>query len=237
MGALGIAPLRTFDISLSHNVGLCICLAYPQNADLWLCLASTSLECWLNLAFPLTPVLSKARLGTCASLNWGPDMASLYEESEPKCTSHDNACCGITHWLEKEWKKEKNITLLMCLQMRQWQWWDLWGLRGEAWWRGGGLRTQHVEKRGLCNTGQKRNKKRRKKTYLYLCAHEWGNGGSETCKAWGVRHGGEVGVWGPSMWGKEVSPMVRNEMKKEEKKHNFTCMPTSAGNGGSGCGG
>jgi len=27
----------------------------------------------------------------------------------------------------------------------------------------------------------------------------------------------------------------RNE--KEEKKHNFTCMPASAGNGGGGCGG
>jgi len=36
-------------------------------------------------------------------------------------------------------------------------------LSGDAWWRGGGLRTWHVGKRGLCNTGQKRNKKRRKK--------------------------------------------------------------------------
>ncbi len=27
------------------------------------------------------------------------------------------------------------------------------------------------------------------------------------------------------MWGKEVSAMVRKEMKKEEKKHNFTCIP------------
>ncbi len=33
------------------------------------------------------------------------------------------------------------------------------GLRGEAWWRGGGLRTRHVGKRALCNTGQKRNEK------------------------------------------------------------------------------
>ncbi len=31
------------------------------------------------------------------------------------------------------------------------------------------------------------------------------------------------------MWGKEVSAMVRKEMKKEEKKHNFTCIPTNAG--------
>ncbi len=30
------------------------------------------------------------------------------------------------------------------------------------------------------------------------------------------------------MWGKEVSATpIRNEMKKEEKKHNFTCMPTN----------
>src|SRR6266702_2778666 len=42
--------------------------------------------------------------------------------------------------------------------MRQWQQRDLRGLRGEAWWRGGGLRTRHVGKRGLSN-GQKRNKK------------------------------------------------------------------------------
>ena len=39
------------------------------------------------------------------------------------------------------------------------------------------------------------------------------------------------------MWGKEVSAMVRNEMKKEEKKHNFTCMLMNAGNGGGRCGG
>ncbi len=38
------------------------------------------------------------------------------------------------------------------------------------------------------------------------------------------------------MWGKEVSAMVRKEMKKEEKKHNFTCIPANAGGGsGSGC--
>src|SRR6266568_1016915 len=70
-------------------------------------------------------------------------------------------------------KKEKNITLLTYPLMRQWRRRDLRGLRGEARWRGGGLRTQHVGKRGLCNTGQKRNEKRRKKTYLtYVPANE-----------------------------------------------------------------
>src|SRR6266702_2538656 len=66
-------------------------------------------------------------------------------------------------------KKEKNITFLMCLQIRQWWQWDLQGLRGEAQWRGGGLRTWHVGKRGLCNTGQKRNKRRKKNISLLVC--------------------------------------------------------------------
>ncbi len=38
-------------------------------------------------------------------------------------------------------KKRKNISLLTCLRMRQWWQRDLRGLRGDAWWRGGGLRT------------------------------------------------------------------------------------------------
>src|SRR6266702_2738312 len=45
-------------------------------------------------------------------------------------------------------KKEKNITLLTYPRMRQWRRRDLRGLRGEARWRGGGLRTQHGGKRG-----------------------------------------------------------------------------------------
>ncbi len=36
------------------------------------------------------------------------------------------------------------------------------------WWRGRGLRTQHVGKRGLCNTGQKRNKKKKTKNLSLL---------------------------------------------------------------------
>src|SRR6266702_901166 len=65
-------------------------------------------------------------------------------------------------------KKEKNITLLTYLRMRQWRQWDLRGLRGEARWRGRGLRTRHVGKRGLCNTGQKRNEKKKKKNITLL---------------------------------------------------------------------
>jgi len=38
---------------------------------------------------------------------------------------------------------------------------------GEVWWRGGGLRTQHVGKRSLCN-GQKRNEKKKKKNITLL---------------------------------------------------------------------
>src|SRR6266702_4494611 len=57
-------------------------------------------------------------------------------------------------------KRKKNSSLLTCPRMRQWQRRDLRGLRGEAWGRGGGLRTRHVGKRGLCN-GQKRNEKTR----------------------------------------------------------------------------
>ncbi len=40
-------------------------------------------------------------------------------------------------------------------------------MRGEVWWRGGGLRTWHVGKRGLCN-GQKRNEKKKKKNITLL---------------------------------------------------------------------
>ena len=61
-------------------------------------------------------------------------------------------------------RKEKNITLLACPQMRQWWQQDLRGLRGDAWWRGGGLKTG---KRGLCN-GQKRNEKEEKKNITLL---------------------------------------------------------------------
>src|SRR6266571_5487695 len=64
-------------------------------------------------------------------------------------------------------REETNIYLLTCPRMRQWQRRDLRGLRGEAQWRGGGLRTWHVGKRGLSN-GQKRNEKKKKKNITLL---------------------------------------------------------------------
>src|SRR6266571_2444064 len=69
--------------------------------------------------------------------------------------------------VRKETKKEEKHILLMCPRMRQWGWRDLQGLRGEGRWRGGGLRTRHVGKRGLSN-GQKRNKKKKKKNITLL---------------------------------------------------------------------
>src|SRR6266571_5095276 len=75
---------------------------------------------------------------------------------------------SLQHWSEKKRKEEeKKHILLMCPRMRQWRRRDLQGLRGEARWRGGGLRTQHVGKRGLCN-GQKRNEKKKKKNITLL---------------------------------------------------------------------
>src|SRR6266571_422478 len=67
----------------------------------------------------------------------------------------------------KETKKEEKNILLMCARMRQWRRRDLRGLRGGGRWRGGGLRTRHVGKRGLCN-GQKRNEKKKKKNITVL---------------------------------------------------------------------
>ncbi len=67
-------------------------------------------------------------------------------------------------------RKEINITLLACPRMGQWRRRDLRGLRGEVRWRGGGLRTRHVGKRGLCN-GQKRNEKKKKKKNITLLAY------------------------------------------------------------------
>src|SRR6266571_1379475 len=74
---------------------------------------------------------------------------------------------GLCNTGKKRKEEEKKHILLMCPRMRQWRRRDLQGLRGEARWRGGGLRTQHVGKRGLCN-GQKRNEKKKKKNITLL---------------------------------------------------------------------
>ncbi len=79
--------------------------------------------------------------------------------------------CNIGQKRNEKRRKEINISLPACPQMRQWWWRDLQGLRGEAQWRGGGLRTWHVgEKRSLQQSEKKRKKK--EKTYLYLRARE-----------------------------------------------------------------
>src|SRR6266581_409822 len=82
----------------------------------------------------------------------------------------DPACgvkrvCNIGQKRNEKGRKEINISLPACPQMRQWRRRDLRGLRGEARWRGGGLRTRHVgEKRSLQRSEKKRQKKKKKKT-------------------------------------------------------------------------
>src|SRR6266702_3526235 len=99
-------------------------------------------------------------------------LARLEGQGTVERWGFEDPACGekrsLQHWSEKKRKEEeKKHILLMCPRMRQWRRRDLQGLRGEARWRGGGLRTQHVGKRGLCN-GQKRNEKRRKKNITLL---------------------------------------------------------------------
>src|SRR6266571_3397233 len=65
-------------------------------------------------------------------------------------------------------KRKKNSSLLTCLQMRQWWWQDLQGLRGKAWWRGGGLRTWHVGKE-VSPMVRKEMKKKKKNITLLAC--------------------------------------------------------------------
>src|SRR6266702_22596 len=81
----------------------------------------------------------------------------------------DPACgvkrvCNIGQKRNEKRRKEINISLPACPQMRQWRWRDLRGLRGEARWRGGGLRTRHVgEKRSLQQSEKKRKKRKKKR--------------------------------------------------------------------------
>ena len=52
-----------------------------------------------------------------------------------------------------------------------------------------GLRIQHVGKRGLCNTGQKRNEKKEKHIFTYMPANE-----AMAAAGVGAREGCDVGV-------------------------------------------
>ena len=68
------------------------------------------------------------------------------------CAARQWGLVRLEGWSEKERKKRKeiNITLLACPRMGQWRWRDLRGLRGEAWWRGGGFENLACgEKRSL----------------------------------------------------------------------------------------
>ncbi len=136
----------------------------------------------------------------------GRGMVERWGFEDPACGKKRS----LQHWSEKKRKKEKKHILLMCLQIRQWQWWDLQGLRGEAWWRGGGLRTWHVGKRGLCNTGQKRNEKEEKKHILLMCPQMrqwqwwdlWGLRGEVWWRGGGLRtqHVGKRGLCNGQKW-------------------------------------
>src|SRR6266702_4624505 len=70
--------------------------------------------------------------------------------------------CNIGQKRNEKKRKEKKISLLACPGMRQWRERDLRGLRGEAWWRGGGLRTRRVGKRVSVTLVRKGTKKERK---------------------------------------------------------------------------
>ena len=88
-------------------MGLCILPRIPNQTRTFIfCLAPASRVD--DLAFPLTPVLSTARLGTCASPNWSPDLASLYEELRHERTSHDNASRGVTLWHD-HWMDHRDL--------------------------------------------------------------------------------------------------------------------------------
>src|SRR6266702_4041881 len=86
----------------------------------------------------------------------------------------DPACgvkrvCNIGQKRNEKRRKEINISLPACPQMRKWRRRDLRGLRGEGRWRGGDLRTRHVrEKRSLQRSEKKRKKERKKKTISLL---------------------------------------------------------------------
>ncbi len=93
-------------------------------------------------------------------------------------------------------------------------------------------------KEGLCNIGQKRNEKKKKK-HIFTCVPV-----NEAMAAAGLARlegQGTVERWGfedPACGEKRSLQWSEKKRKKEEKKHNFTCVPANAGGGGGGgCGG
>src|SRR6266702_1817418 len=93
------------------------------------------------------------------------------------------------------------------------------------------------EKRSLQHWSEKKRKKEEKKTYLtYVPVNE----AMDAAGLAGLEGRGTVERWGfedPACGEKRSLQWSEKKQKKEEKKHNFTCVPASAGNGGGGCGG
>src|SRR6266702_1078668 len=86
--------------------------------------------------------------------------------------------------------------------------------------------------------GQKRNEKKKKKKHIFTCVNANEAMGGEGIER--IEGGEKVERWGfedPACGEKRSLQWSEKKQKKEEKKHNFTCVPASAGNGGGGCGG
>jgi len=94
IGNSWVVPKEGFHLLLLNHTGLCILPRIPnQKWTFVFCLAPASC---VDLAFPLTSVLSAAWLDTCASPNWSPDTTSHPEPKPQKRTLHDKASRGIT---------------------------------------------------------------------------------------------------------------------------------------------
>src|SRR6266702_4747663 len=80
-------------------------------------------------------------------------------------------------------------------------------------------------KEGLCNIGQKRNEKKRKKKLIFTCVPgNAGNGGGRSWEAGGAKHGGgdyvgeRRGYEDPARGIKRVVTLVRKGTKKRKEK-------------------
>ena len=93
------------------------------------------------------------------------------------------------------------------------------------------------EKRSLQHWSEKKRKKEEKKhIFTYVPANE----AMAAARLARLEGRGMMERWGfedPACGEKRSLQWSEKKRKKEEKKHNFTCVPASAGNGGGGCGG
>jgi len=84
---------------------------------------------------------------------------------------------------------------------------------------------------------RKETKKRRKKhIFTYVPANE-AMAAARLARLEGQGTVERRGFEDPACGEKRSLQWSEKKQKKEEKKHNFTCMPASAGNGSGGCGG